>query len=218
MTSACAIPALVGGPTIFETTLMRMLAQRGSDVSPRDLKEEVDQLLLNARLRDELEPFLDESVEVVNMRVMPTRLENEYLASMLEWERAPVVPISRWFQPELHLPTPETLDDEQLKTLLWQVIEQLYQKRIALDYTDHLCDRDLFCLILRDILPSLEKQIERSNTYLHWQCIDAGNEPEVWLRYYATDEERIEWQEETGRSLPPSDPPPYPRRMPRRPH
>ena len=62
--------------------------------------DEVDQLLLNARLRDELEPYLDESVELVNVRDMPTRDENEFLASMLEWERAPVVPISNWFSPE----------------------------------------------------------------------------------------------------------------------
>ena len=46
-------------------------------MSRPDPQEEVDQLLLNARLRDELEPFLDESVEVVNTRVMTTRLENE---------------------------------------------------------------------------------------------------------------------------------------------
>lgn len=186
-------------------------------MSRPDPHEEVDQLLLNARLRDELEPFLDESVEVVNTRVMTTRLENEYLASMLEWERAPVLPIARWFQPELRLPAPESLEEQELKTLLWQVIGKLYRKRIALDYTDHLSDRDLFCLILRDILPSLEKKIERSNTFLHWQCIDASKEPEIWLRYYASDEERARWYDDTGDALPPSETPPYPRQMPRHP-
>ena len=41
--------------------------------------EEVDQLLLNARLRDELEPYLDESVDLVNVRRMSTLMENEFL-------------------------------------------------------------------------------------------------------------------------------------------
>lgn len=186
-------------------------------MSRPDPQEEVDQLLLNARLRDELEPFLDESVEVVNTRVMTTRLENEYLASMLEWERAPVLPIARWFQPELELPASESLDDEELSQLLWDTIHKLYQQRIALDYTDHLTDRNLYRLIVRDILPSLEKRIERSNTFLHWQCIDANNNPDVWLRYYASDEERARWYEDTGCSVPPSESPPYPRRMPRHP-
>ncbi|MDG2380628.1 MAG: hypothetical protein P8N76_03060 [Pirellulaceae bacterium] len=186
-------------------------------MSQRDLQEEVDQLLLNARLRDELEPFLDESVEVVNTRLMTTRLENEYLQSMLEWELAPVVPICRWFQPELQLPSPESLKDDQLHQVLWQVIEKLYQKRIALDYTDHLSDRDLFRLILRDILPSLEKKIERSHTFLHWQCLDVATDTDIWLRYYATAEERAEWHAETEVPLPSSEPTPFPRRMPRRP-
>ena len=52
---------------------------------------DVEQLMLNARLRDELEPFLYESLEVLNMRHMSTPSENEYLASILAWERAPVL-------------------------------------------------------------------------------------------------------------------------------
>ena len=65
----------------------KLPAKKGRNVSAarREPQDEVEQLLLNARLRDELEPFLDESVEVVNTRVMPTDQENEYLASMLEW-------------------------------------------------------------------------------------------------------------------------------------
>ena len=76
---------------------------------------EVDQLLLNARLRDELEPFLDESVELVDVAAMSTARENEFLASMLQWERAPALPISHWFEPALELPPPDTLSDAVLR-------------------------------------------------------------------------------------------------------
>ena len=180
--------------------------------------DDVDQLLLNAQLRDELEPYLDESVEVVDVRRMPTHAENEYLQSMLEWERAPVLPISRWFEPELKLPAPDSLGGKTLHKILWEAIHRLYSKRIALDFTDHLSDYELYCLIYRDILPSLEKNIERSNTYLHWHCLDEGDNPDTWLRFYATDFERQGWLEETGDPLPPKEAPPYPRKMPRRPH
>ncbi len=190
---------------------------KGRNVPRREKQDDVDQLLLNARLRDELEPFHDESMEVVNTRVMPTRLENEYMASMLEWERAPVLPISRWFKPEMRLPAPESLADSDLKDLLWQVIEKLYRKRIALDFTDHLADRELYCLIVRDILPSLEKKIARRNTFLHWQCIDASADPEIWLKYYASEDDRKRWQADTGGRLPAPQDPPHPRQMPRRP-
>ena len=120
---------------------------------------EVDELLLNARLRDELEPFLDESVHILDCRRLPTSDENEFLAQMLAWERAPVLPIAKWFQPELVLPPPDQLTDKELRTLLTKTIERLYSQRIVLDFTDHLTDRQLYCLILRDILPSPEKKL-----------------------------------------------------------
>src|SRR5690606_38578395 len=75
---------------------------------------EVDLLLENARLRDALEPFYDDSLTVLDVRRLPTQEENEFLESMLAWEQAPVLPISRWFEPELVLPAPESLTDKQL--------------------------------------------------------------------------------------------------------
>ncbi|MFV1964227.1 MAG: hypothetical protein ACC628_02300 [Pirellulaceae bacterium] len=184
--------------------------------SQQPTSEEVEHLLINAQLRDQLEPFLDESVDLLNMRRMPTPKENEFLASMLAWEQAPVLPIGEWFDPVLPLPRPDELDDEQVHTVLWETIERLYSRRIVLEFTDHLSDRTLYCLILRDILPSPEKKVDLPKNYLHWHCLDDTDEPEIWLRYYATPEERGLWAHENGQTPPPSEPPPYPRKMPRR--
>lgn len=185
--------------------------------APHSQSEEVDQLLLNARLRDELEPFLDESVHILDCRRLPTSAENEFLEQMLAWERAPVLPISRWFEPELKPPSPDKLSAGELHDLLWRTIEQLYSQRIVLDFTEHLSDRQLYCLILRDILPSPEKKLDLPRNYLHWHFLDVDAQPEVWLTYYASDDERETWAEETGQQLPAKATPPYPRRMPRRP-
>ncbi len=179
--------------------------------------DEVEHLMLNARLRDDLEPFLDESLNLLNTRRMPTPKENEFLASMLAWERAPVLPIGQWFQPELVLPRPDTLSDEQLNAQLWKTIQKLYDIRIVLDFTDHLSDRQVYTLIYRDILPSPEKKIDLPKNFLHWHCLDDTDEPETWLRYYASKQERSDWFAETGLPLPRSQRPPFPRKMPRRP-
>ncbi len=56
------------------------------------ITDEVDQLLLNAQLRTELEPFLDEATDLISMRRVPLEIENDFLASMLAWERAPALP------------------------------------------------------------------------------------------------------------------------------
>jgi hypothetical protein len=183
----------------------------------RGESDEVDQLLLNARLRDELEPFLDESVHILDCRRLPTQAENEFLAQMLAWERAPVLPISRWFDPELKLPAPDKIHDDELHRLLGETLERLYDQRIVLDFTDHLTDRQLYTVIFRDILPSHEKKIDLPRNFLHWHCLDMDAQPEVWLSYYASDEERDAWADETGQDLPPQQVPPHPRKMPRRP-
>lgn len=186
-------------------------------ISRRPRPEEVEHLLRNAQLRDDLEPHLDEALRRVNVLEMPTPAENEYLESMLAWERAPVEPISRWFDPEMTLPHPDSLDDERIHACLWEVIRQLQSKRIMLDFSDHLPDRDLYWLIFRDILPAREKRIDSPKNYLHWDCANVSSDPRLWLRFYATDEDRRMWQEETGGVLPPSELPPFPREIPRRP-
>ncbi len=179
--------------------------------------DEVDQLLVNAQLRTDLEPFYDEAVGRIDARNMPTDVENEFLASMLAWERAPVLPVSEWFQPELRLPAPETLDDQELSQLLMETIHRLYEKRIVLQFTGHLSDRQLYCVLYRDILPSHEKKIDLPRNYLHWHCLDVDADPETWLTYYASKQERREWIETTGGELPPTQAAPYPRKMPMRP-
>ncbi|MEX2114895.1 MAG: hypothetical protein WD845_17005 [Pirellulales bacterium] len=185
----------------------------------KPLPDEVEHLLRNAELRDELEPYFDESIRSVNVDELPTPVENEFLASMLAWERAPILPISQWFEPELQLPRPETLTSEQLHERLWQAIHKLFERRIVLEFTDHLSDRELYCLIYRDILPCREKKIDVPDNYLHWDCADVGGDATTWLRYYASERERQSWIEdmELDEQLPAAEKPPYPRELPRRP-
>lgn len=178
--------------------------------------DEVDQLLLNAQLRDELEPYIDESVTLIDVRRIPLSQENDFLASMLAWEKAPAIPISCWFEPEFEIPHPDQLDDQQLHDKLWVCIERLHSRRIVLECTDHLSDRELYKIIYRDILPCCEKKVDLPRNFLHWRCVDDGDN-DTWLRFYATSFERSQWEEETGMPAPPAEVAPFPRHMPTRP-
>ncbi|RMF43328.1 MAG: hypothetical protein D6753_05505 [Planctomycetota bacterium] len=180
----------------------------------RKASDEIDLLLQNARLRDELEPYIDESVALVHFRQMNLREENSFLESMLAWERAPALPISCWALPELVLPKPSELDDDVLRELLYDTIERLYSVRVVLEMTDHLSDRELYTLIYRDILPAVEKKVDLPGNYLIWRCLDESD-VDTWLKYYATEAERLQWLEESGGPLPEVEPPPYPRKLPR---
>ena len=186
-------------------------------MSRRPTSEEVAQILLNAQLRDQLEPFVDESIRLLDDHHLPTEDENEFLASMLAWEKAPVLPISQWFDPELQLPHPDSLSDKQLSQALEETLQRLYDRRILLEFTDHLSDRALYCVIYRDILPANEKMVDLPKNYLHWHCLDAEEDPLTWLRFYASPRERSDWEEEHDEQAPPAETPKYPRRFRGRP-
>ncbi len=167
--------------------------------------DQVELLLANARLRDELEPYRDESIDT-SVNRMSLQAENEYLASMLAWERAPALPISDWFSPPLHLLPPDALGDTQLSHRLWKTIAKLRSMNIILRCTDHLSDRELYTIIYRDILPCCEKKVDVPGKALEWMCVE---DTETWLRYYASAVERRRYQEEYGLELPPAEAPPH---------
>lgn len=172
--------------------------------------DEVDLMLANARLRDELEPYRDESIDTSTTR-MTLRTENEYLASMLAWERAPALPIASWFTPALELPSPEAIDDETLDRLLVETIDRLHAEKVVLRCTDHLSNRDLYKIIYRDILPCCEKKVEIAGKFLEWRCIE---DTDTWLRYYADAVDRRRFQEEHDVDLPDSEEPKFRRNLP----
>ena len=173
---------------------------------------EVEELVRNAELRMELETYADESINRVRVKHRSLRHENEFLAGMLDWETSPAEPIARWFTPELRIPVPERLDDLQLSKILENLVIKLFEKRLVLDFTDHLTNRELYTLIYRGILPSREKNLRNRNGFIHWDC-SCGND-EIWLRYYASDDEREQYQNCTGKTLPPKEVPPHYRDLP----
>ncbi len=176
---------------------------------------EVDCLLRNAELRDEIEPYLDEAIFEIDFRSFPTEAENRFLESMIAWERAATAPIARWFEPALAMQPACTLDDDQVRERLWETIDRLYEKRIVLDFTDHLSDRELYALVRRDILPTPVKRVDVPDNFVHWDCSATdGEDPTVWLTYYATDAERDQWSLEEGREPPARQVPRHPRALP----
>jgi len=181
---------------------------------PSQTPQEVEQLLINARLRDALDPYLDDSLLPLKGRRLTTAAENDFLAALLAWERAPVEPISRWFDPELVLPHPDKLSDEGLGEALRHAIDRLYQRRIVLQWTDHLSDRQLYLILYRDLLPAEEKKLDLRDQYQVWRFLDLEHDTEQWLRYYASDDERRSWSESSGTPPPPAERAPYPRNLP----
>ncbi len=177
----------------------------------RPMIDEVDLMIDNARLRDELEPYRDDSIDEPAIGRMPLHVENEYLSSILAWERAPALPIRDWFNPPLHIPPSESLSDDRLSATLKRTIDCLHSQGIVLTCTDHLSDRDLYRVIYRDILPCCEKKVDAAGSRLEYRCVD---DTETWLTFYADAVERRRFQEEHQVELPKAREPRFPRELP----
>ncbi|MDO4569791.1 MAG: hypothetical protein Q4D38_05360 [Planctomycetia bacterium] len=177
--------------------------------------DDVEAMIRNAELRCELEPYYDDSITQLEERKLPLEEENNYLEMMLAWETAPVLPIAEWFNPPLRPRNPAQLSKVELAEELQRLLCLLYEKKIVLDFTNHLSDEELYLLICLDILPSREKMLLVRDGYLHWDCANVGENQMVWLTYYATEEEREAWEEATGECAPMRLPEPFPRDVPR---
>jgi hypothetical protein len=111
---------------------------------------------------------------------------------------------------------PLTLTDQQLPGRLWELLYAAASRRFFFSDTNHLSDRQLYTLLWEDWLdqPTADIPIE-AETNTHWTVSELNalgmTHKEIYLRYYATDDDRTSWKKDFGESLPPHEDPPYDR-------
>jgi hypothetical protein len=138
----------------------------------------------------------------------------ESLDAWLEDEDEGTVPMDLLEERGIVMPDPAALGDGDLAAMLTKVVDEMGRFGMYLHYTDHLSDRQLYTRLRDDVL--------RQPTFLmpddpgagdHYDFIGSGSEEDIaiHLTYYATDEERKEWQTECAGPLPAKLPPPYDR-------
>lgn len=114
------------------------------------------------------------------------------------------------------LPAPESMTDDALHTKLWKVIYGMEKLHTYLYHTDHLSDRDLYQILWNVILnePSYDlRKFPEAACHIDSIPIDGEDEYSIWLRFYASDDERREFAREFGKitRLPPKEKPPFDR-------
>lgn len=111
-------------------------------------------------------------------------------------------------------PVPASVTDDELPKVIEKLHFDLEQIRVFIGYIEHLSDRQLYELLWNDLLTKPEiLGPDNPDFGYHWDVIGGWSEEdtEVWLRYYATDEERKEHVSQWGGELPKSELPPFPK-------
>jgi len=187
---------------------------------PRDIDQEIRINELNEQARELGLTSFEKAADI------PPDIEEAFLASMIEYETAPLsTPFDALESQGVQLPAPEKLGEIELNRKLWQVINTLAERNTFVTHTDHLSDRELYDHLwndsLRELGPALAEPAppagkRRKNP--GWvQFIDpigSGSEADtaIWLRFYATKEDRARWAKHyPGDSMPASERPPHDR-------
>jgi len=97
----------------------------------------------------------------------------------------------------VELPSPDSLDDEQLRHKLWQIIRGLRKKNTYLHNTDHLSDRELYAWLWEEGLNDMVMDLSGlSDCGCHTSPIGSGDEEStrISLIYYDSAEQRADWK------------------------
>ena len=113
------------------------------------------------------------------------------------------------------LPAADTLDEPSLYLKLWEMGGALAGLGVVLESTEHLSDRELYILLVSDLLREEATIMPASAgwTY-HISPIGSGSEEDMQIhhRYYASEEERQSWLRQfPDEVLPAREPPRYER-------
>ena len=145
---------------------------------------------------------------------VPLEAELAFLEQVVRYETAPE---STWRkklkETGYEMPPSEALTDEQVAFEVWQVIQRLSELHVYMHWTNHLSDRELYERLNehRDE-PRMDCVMGAGATY-HFEMLVGGSEEDdqAYLRYYADDATRKQWQEDFNVELPPREDPPYDR-------
>lgn len=189
------------------------------DKAARRLDREADALLENAMLRKEAAEYIDELL-LRRLRFDNVEAENEYLREIIAWESAPILPLKDWLDDSWRQLDLSTATEPEILAAALDLLERLRRLNQEIWRADHLSTRRLYEILVHRVLPCRLKRLQSPRSPNVWnfefytedKFLDASDE--IWLTYYATQEERLLWSQEHNVALPPRRTPPFARRFP----
>lgn len=142
-----------------------------------------------------------EMISWVNEAV-PLDAQEQFWSQVLTFEKSVgedesyFVPLEALKEDGVEFPGAGDLDDEAVAQKLWEVIRAMARHHWYLVHTDHLSDRELYTVLVEDILAEeTVNALPESNLILDVLGGCSPEDIEIALRYYYDEEERRHWAE-----------------------
>ncbi|HLW52061.1 MAG TPA: hypothetical protein VKW06_04385 [Candidatus Angelobacter sp.] len=167
-------------------------------------------------LKRRAEELCGGQMEIGNLDDCPSEVEEAFWKQLVDYEEAPwTTNFQQLENAGVSLPPPDSLRDEELTAKLWEVIQKLALLHVFIEQTDHLSDRELYIHLWTDSLREETKALPlAANSACHVQILGSGSEEDnlLYLKYYADDDFRRQWQEDfPSDPIPRHEDPPYDR-------
>jgi len=177
------------------------------------IDNEPDQQRRIEMLRDELKKL---GGNMSTESDMPADLEEQFLRHVLEYEQTqPVTLMEILKNAGLEMPGPDDLDDGDLTTWLWEVVERLSSLGVYLFHTNHLSDRGLYTYLYSEGLLEEATLFPEDPSYAYMiDLTGSGSEEDnqIYFRYYADDDYREQWRKDWPEDvIPEHEDPPFDR-------
>ena len=159
-------------------------------------------------LKRRAEELCDGQIKMHVIDDCPAETEETFWKEVVEYEAAPwTTHFDQLERAGVPLPSPDSLNDQELTEKLWEVIHALALLRVFIEQTDHLSDRELYSHLWTDCLLEETKVLPPdSSSAWHIQMLGSGSEEDnqVYLKHYADDASRRHWQEDFPNDLIPA--------------
>ena len=167
------------------------------------------------QLKQQLRQIAGDEITFGHAPGLDPALEEAFLEHVLALEsQVGVRPFDALVRDGFDLPPPGKLGDAALTAKLWELIRALSDRRLFLERTDHLSDRDLYAWLWSHALREEFMGFGVSPGDWHVDVLGGCSEEDLILsmRYYANDDERARWAAEfPDFPMPPRQKPPYDR-------
>lgn len=178
-----------------------------------EFDDQPDQEKRIEKLRAQLEEL---GGEVSDNPELSADLEEEFLKHILAFETAEPSTLLQWLENAgQDVPPPDGLDDAQLQTKLWEVINRMASLGAYLHHTNHLSDRELYTYLFAEGLREDAVLFPENPGFVHGlDVLGSGSDEDMhlYLKYFADEEYRAQWLADfPDFEMPPHEDPPFDR-------